>query len=175
MSAAVRVIATQGLGAPTATIANEAGVSNGSLFTYFTTKADLLNCLYVELKSEMAAAALDGTATEHDLRAQMLNMWTQMLSWATSSPDKRRALAHLAVSDEVTPESRQVGKESMAGIATLLERSRENGPLRDAPLGFVLALMNAVADTTIDFMIQDPATADKQCIAAFEALWRMVA
>jgi hypothetical protein len=43
MSAAIRVIASQGLGAATATIAKEAGVSNGSLFTYFETKADLLN------------------------------------------------------------------------------------------------------------------------------------
>ena len=57
MSAAIRVIASQGLGAPTATIAKEAGISNGSLFTYFETKADLLNHLYVELKTEMAAAA----------------------------------------------------------------------------------------------------------------------
>jgi AcrR family transcriptional regulator len=39
MSAAIRVIASEGLGAPTATIAKEAGVSNGSLFTYFETKA----------------------------------------------------------------------------------------------------------------------------------------
>jgi AcrR family transcriptional regulator len=60
MSAAIRVIAAQGLGAPTATIAKEAGVSNGSLFTYFETKADLLNQLYVGLKTEMGAAALDG-------------------------------------------------------------------------------------------------------------------
>ncbi len=42
VSAAIRVIAGQGLGAATATIAKEAGVSNGSLFTYFETKADLL-------------------------------------------------------------------------------------------------------------------------------------
>jgi AcrR family transcriptional regulator len=39
MSAAIRVIASEGPGAPTATIAKEAGVSNGSLFTYFETKA----------------------------------------------------------------------------------------------------------------------------------------
>ena len=63
----------------------------------------------------------------------------------------------------------------MAGIAKLLERSRENGPMRNAPLGFVVALMNALADATIDFMIQDPANADKHCTAAFDALWRMVA
>ena len=60
MSAATRVIAAQGLGAATATIAREAGVSNGSLFTYFDTKADLLNQLYLELKTDMAAAALFG-------------------------------------------------------------------------------------------------------------------
>ena len=63
----------------------------------------------------------------------------------------------------------------MAGVAKLLERSLENGPMRDAPLGFVVALMSALADTTIDFMIQDPANAGKLCTAAFDALWRMVA
>ncbi len=60
-------------------------------------------------------------------------------------------------------------------VAKLLERSRQNGPMRNAPIGFVVALMNAVADTTIVFMIQDPAHGDKHCTAAFEALWRMVA
>jgi hypothetical protein len=40
--AAIRVIASQGLSAPTAVIAKEAGISNGPLFTYFKTKADLL-------------------------------------------------------------------------------------------------------------------------------------
>ena len=51
LSAATRVIASQGLGAPTAGIAKEAGVSNGSLFVYFDTKATLLNELYVALKA----------------------------------------------------------------------------------------------------------------------------
>ena len=60
MEAATRVIVTQGLSAPTATIAQEAGVSNGSLFTYFETKANLFNQLYLDLKTGMAAAALEG-------------------------------------------------------------------------------------------------------------------
>ena len=58
-AAAVPVIAAQGLSAPTARIAREAGVSNGSLFTYFATKADLLNALFLDLKVEMGAAAMD--------------------------------------------------------------------------------------------------------------------
>jgi len=47
--------------------------------------------------------------------------------------------------------------------------------MRDAPLGFVAALMNALAEATIDFMIRDPANAGKHGVAAFEALWRIVA
>jgi|GraSoi2013_100cm_1033763.scaffolds.fasta_scaffold104262_2 AcrR family transcriptional regulator len=56
IAAATRVIVTQGLSAPTALIAQEAGVSNGSLFTYFETKTDLFNQLYLELKAGMASA-----------------------------------------------------------------------------------------------------------------------
>jgi hypothetical protein len=63
----------------------------------------------------------------------------------------------------------------MAGIARLLARSRENGPMRDAPMGFVVALMNSLAEATIDFMIQDPANADQHGKASFDAVWRMLA
>ena len=175
MAAAIRVIASQGLGAPTATIAKEAGVSNGSLFTYFETKADLLNQLYIELKAETAAAAFDGLPTESDLRTQMLHMWSHWLHWATSCPEKRRTLAHLDVSDDITSESHQAASHALAGVRKLLERSREHGSMRDAPLGFVVALMSALADATIDFIIDDPANADKHCLTGFDALWRMVA
>ncbi len=175
ISAAIRVIASHGLGAPTAVIAKEAGVSNGSLFTYFETKADLLNELYLELKTEMATAALDGLSAEGDIREQMLHIWTHWLRWATSCPDKRRTLAHLGVSEDITFESHQTASHTLAGVARLLERSRENGPMRDGPLGFVAALMSALADATTDFMIRDPASADRHRAAGFEALWRIVA
>src|SRR3984957_11870470 len=90
MAAATRVIAAQGLSAPTAVIAREAGVSNGSLFTYFETKADLFNQLYLELKAGMAAASLAGLPVEAPLREQLFRMWLNWKRWATSDPDKRR-------------------------------------------------------------------------------------
>lgn len=175
MAAATRIIGAQGLGAATATIAREAGVSNGSLFTYFETKSELLNQLYLELKTEVAAVALSGLPTGDDTRTQVRHMWSQWLGWATASPDKRRTLAHLSVSDDITPESRQAGHQAMADVARLLERSRATGPMRDQPLAFVVALMTAMADATVDFMIQNPADADARCAAAFDALWRMIA
>jgi len=174
-AAATRVIVTHGLSAPTALIAHEAGVANGSLFTYFETKADLLNHLYVDLKTGQASAALEGLPVGAELRAQVFHLWSQWMDWAVSNPEKRRALAQLDVSDEITPASRAAAHQTMAGIADLLERSRANGPLRDAPLGFVVAIMNALAEATMDAIIRDPANAEQRCTVGFEALWRVIA
>ena len=175
ITAATRVIAAQGLSAATATIAREAGVSNGSLFTYFETKADLLNQLYVELKGEMGAASLKGLPAGDDIQAQMFHMWQHWLRWATTAPEKRRTLAHLGVSDEITAESRRIASLAMTEVRLMLERSREHGPMRHAPLAFVVSLMNGLAEATIDFMIHDPAHAYQHCQEGFDACWRVIA
>jgi AcrR family transcriptional regulator len=174
MAAATRVIVTEGLGATTARIAQEAGVANGSLFTYFETKADLFNQLYLELKSGMASAALKGFPEEAERRDQLFHVWSNWMEWAVTSPEKRRALAQLAVADELTPDTRVAGHKTMAGFGGLLERSRANGPLRDAPMPFVVALMNSLADATMDYMVQDPANATEHCRVGFDALWRVL-
>lgn len=174
MAAATRVIAAQGLSAPTAVIAREAGVSNGSLFTYFETKADLFSQLYLELKTGMAAASLEGLPAKAPLREQFSRMWSNWMRWATSNPGKRRALALLSVSDDIDQESRDASHKAMADVAELLERARAGGPMRDASMGFVSGLMNALAEATMDFMVNDPANADEHCRAGFGALCRML-
>jgi len=175
LSAAARVIASQGLGAPTAAIAKEAGVSNGSLFVYFDTKATLVNELYVELKAEMTAAATAGLDGRDESREQVGHMWGQWLRWNTANPDKRRALAQLDVADDITADTHQLVRSAFRGIADLLERSRASGPMQDAPLGFVLALTASIADTTIDAMIREPADAEARSRDGFDAMWRVLA
>jgi AcrR family transcriptional regulator len=175
MAAATHVIVTHGLSAPTAMIAQEAGVSNGSLFTYFETKADLFNQLYRELKAGMASAALEGLPARVDLRGQLFHIWSNWMRWAVSNPERRRALAQLGISGEITPTSHAAGHKTMARIGELLERSRANGPMRGVPMGFVIGIMNSVAEATMDFMVQDPTNADKYCQVGFDAIWRVIA
>ena len=175
MTAAIRIIATQGLSAPTAMIAKEAGVSNGALFTYFETKADLLNQLYAQLKGEMATAMASGIPTKADMRHQVLHVWNGWLQWAIAHPQERRTLAHLGVSNDVTEASRRASSEAYADVEALLDRSRASGALRRAPLMFVASLVTAIVDATVDYMTRDPAHAEIHAAAGFEALWRVLA
>lgn len=175
LAAASRVVASEGLGATTAAIAKEAGVSNGSLFVYFDTKAALFNELYLALKTEMGEAAVAGLPADGEPREQMRHMWEQWLGWATTNPQKRRALAQLEEADVVTSESHQIVRQAQAGIAELVERTCESGPMRDVPLGFVLTLASAIADATMDALIREPALAQSHGNDAFEAVWRVLA
>ena len=175
LAAATRIIVAQGLSAPTMGIAKEAGIPNGSLFTYFETKADLFNKLYLELKVEMATAAMNGFPKNAELREQVFHVWENWMNWALSFPEKRRALAQLGVSDEITPATRTAASKAMAGAAELMQRVRATGSMRRTSMAFVLTLMNSVAEATMDFISQDPANAKKHSRAGFKALWRMVA
>jgi AcrR family transcriptional regulator len=174
LEAATRIIVSQGLSAPTAGMAKEAGVANGSLFTYFETKTVLFNHLYLEIKAEIASAILKNHPASAEPREELLHVWRNWMNWAVSNPQKRKALAQLGVSDEITPDTRAAGHKTMVPIAELLERARAHGPMQKAPKGFVGALMNSIAEATMDFMTQDPTNAKKYSKEGFDALWRML-
>ena len=57
----------------------------------------------------------------------------------------------------------------------MMEQMRANGPLRNTPMDFAAAIMNSVAEATMDFMTRDAANAKKHCKEGFEALWRVIA
>lgn len=174
LAATIRLVAREGLTVATAAIAKEARIANGSLFTYFETKAHLYNELYLELKSEMVMVAFKGFPPAAELRPQFHHVWVNWMGWAVKNRDKRRVLALLTASDELTAATRAAGHQIMAGIADLMERGRKTGPLKQAAFPFVASLMNAIADATMDFMAQDPAHAQQHCELGFQSLWRVL-
>lgn len=115
------MIAAQGLGAAAATIAREAGVSNGTVFVYFETKATLVNELYVGLNTEMVAAAVNGVTPDANGRDQLRHLCDRWLGWATNYPAKRRALAQLDVSEDITADSHDTVSHTTTALALPVE------------------------------------------------------
>lgn len=172
LESATRVFAGEGLGAATASIAREAGVSTGTLFVYFESKTALVNELYVVLKSAMAREASEGLRSGAPPREQLRAMWDRWIAWAVDNPDRRRAIAHLSVAEELTDDSRLAAHTAYAAIAEVLQEIVAEGPMRDAPLGFTSTLMSAMADATIDDLITDPDPTGSRSALAFDAMWR---
>ena len=175
LDAATRVFAAEGLGASTASIAREAGVSTGTFFVHFETKTALVNELYVVLKGGMGRAASEGLRAGATPRDQLRSMWDRWIAWAVDDPDRRRALAHLGVAEELSDDSRHAVHAAYAGTAEILEQIVVDGPLHGAPLNFVSTLMSAIADATIDDLLTDPDPTGTRSTLAFDAMWRALA
>ena len=172
LAATTDLVAELGLGAATAEIAKRAGVPNGSVFTYFETKTELLNVLYLELTKELTDAVVAAIPPGDDTRSQFHRLWLSWTQWGVSNPSKRRVQAQLNVSDQVTELNRTAAYDYAKSVFDLIQQAAASGVLRDAPVQYVGELVSAWAATTMDFMIGNPAKADAFCTFGFEAAWR---
>lgn len=175
LAAAAQVIAEQGIGAPTARIARLAGVAEGTLFTYFDTKDELLNQLYLEIKGELREAMMATYPKAASLQNRARHVWEKYVDWGVAQPARRRAMAQLAVSDRISEHARVAGMQAFAHVTTMIEESIAKGALRDHPPAFASAIMGSLAETTMDFISRNPAQAERYRNAGFEAFWHAIA
>src|ERR1700741_1765587 len=108
LEAATEVVAVLGVSAPTAKIAKGAGVAEGTLFTYFANKDELLNRLYLELKMDLRDAMMTGYPAGNSLIDRNRHVWDRFIGWGSAHPLKRRALRQLVVSDRITEQSKKL-------------------------------------------------------------------
>lgn len=179
LDAATRVFAQQGIGAPTARIASEAGIAEGSLFTYFATKDVLLNELYLAIKADLRDAMMPGYPLTESPRNRAWHTWQALVDWGAAQGEKRQVMNILSLSDRLTAESKAAGMEAFSAANAMLSDIVSRGPMRDihaapAAMAFTGALLSAMAETTIDFMGRDPARASQFRQGGFDAFWRAV-
>lgn len=171
LAAAISVFAEGGLSAPTSAISKAAGMAEGTLFTYFATKDDLLNALYRQMKLELAEVLMSGFARKKDVRAKLQHIWDAFINWGVANPERRKVLAQLVVSDKLTRETKAVGAAAFAEVAVMGREAIAQGIIRDFPLEFLIALMEAMTQATLELIGANPSKAARYRKFGFEALW----
>jgi AcrR family transcriptional regulator len=171
LSAAASVFADGGLSAPTSAISRAAGVAEGTLFTYFPTKDDLLNALYRQIKLDLAEVLMSGFARKKDVRGKLQHIWDAFVNWGLANPERRKVLAQLQVSGKLTKDTKAVGAAPFAEVEAMAREAIAQGTVRDFPLEFITAIMEALTQATIELMAANPSSAAKYRTFGFEALW----
>jgi AcrR family transcriptional regulator len=175
LEAATEVVAMLGVSAPTAKMAKGAGVAEGTLFTYFATKDELLNQLYLELKTDLRDAMMTGYPSGQGLIDRSRHLWDCYIGWGSAHPEKRKAMRQLAVSDRITEKSKRLAGDLFEEFNDMMRECAAGGAMRHQAPAFASAVMSAIADTTMEFIARDPAQAKRYTKAGFDAFWRAVA
>jgi AcrR family transcriptional regulator len=171
LSAATTVFAERGLGAPTSAISQAAGVAEGTLFTYFPTKDELINALYREIKLELADAMMSNFPRRAGIRNRFQHVWDRYVIWGVNNPEQQKVLQQMMVWGGLSDESRLAGITPFLEIEKTAEAAVAQNLFFDRPLDFIRATMSALADTTMEFMRRHPQQAEQYRQDGFEMLW----
>src|ERR1700693_5712045 len=173
LEAATRVFAESGLSAaPTSEISKQAGVAEGTLFTYFNTKDDLINALYREIKLELADAMMSDFPRKKRVRTRLRHVWDRYVNWGIANPKQRKVLGQLTVSEVLTKESRDAGSAPFVEFQAMIHDAIEQGLFRnDLPMELISKSLTALVEATIDLTVSDPSKANKYRDSGFQMFW----
>jgi len=173
LDAATRLFAERGLAAaPTSEISRRADVAEGTLFTYFKTKDDLINSLYRELKLELADAMMSDFPRKKNVRARLQHVWDRYVNWGIANPRQRKVLGQVLVSEVLTKESREAGSAPFVEYQTMIRDAIEQGVFRnDLPVELISKSLGALVEATIDLTVSNPSKAAKYRESGFQMFW----
>jgi AcrR family transcriptional regulator len=173
LDAATRLFAERGLtAAPTSEISEKAGVAEGTLFTYFRTKDDLINALYREIKLELADAMMSDFPRKKKIGTRMRHVWDRYVNWGIAHPKQRKVLGQLTVSEVLTKESRDAGSAPFVEFQAMIRDAIEQGLFRnDVPVELISRSLAALVETTIDLTASNPSKAKHYRNSGFQMFW----
>ncbi len=174
LDAAVEEIAAAGLGAPTARIAKRAGIAEGTLFTYFATKEELFNELYLALKADLYTRIGTGFPHRASVERRAHHIWNAYLDWGLEYPSRLRVSQQLHISNLLSTATRERASAGLGAIYETIEAVDRHRALERLPLGSSSAVMAALQDATMDLIAKHPAEREAIAEAMFRILWRAV-
>ena len=173
LDAATRLFAERGLtAAPTSGISKQAGVAEGTLFTYFKTKDDLINALYREIKLELADAMMSDFPRKKKVDTRLRHVWDRYVNWGIANPKQRKVLAQLQVSEVLTKESRDAGSAPFVEFQIMIRDAIEQRVFRnDVPAELISKSLTALVEATIDLTVSNRSKAKQYRDSGFQMLW----
>jgi AcrR family transcriptional regulator len=176
LDAATRLFAERGLAAaPTSEISKRAGIAEGTLFTYFETKDDLINSLYRELKLELADAMMSDFPRKKNVRTRLRHVWDRYVNWGIANPKQRKVLAQLQVSKVLTRESKAAGSAPFVEFQTMIRDAIEGRVFRnDLPVELISKSLAVLVEATVDLAESNPSKANKYLDSGFQMFWASI-
>ncbi len=152
IDAAIQLFAEDGVGVPTAKIAKEAGVSNGTLFNYFETKQILIEEVCFYIIERMAHEILGDFDIDSYIKESFSRAWKAYIRWAQNNPLEHKVLSLLKYSQILD----RVAEDKIDGFFEpfnkAMEYAIEDKIIVDAPLELLSHMACSQMDAVIAYI-----------------------
>lgn len=172
LQATLDLIAGQGFhGAPMSQIAQKANIGVGTIYRYFSSKEDLINALYIEVKTRLVRHIVRNYAETMPAREAFLLMMHNIIDYFRENPADLLFIEQYANSPLITAANREEGMRIYAPVWNLFKRAETENLLKDLPLVMISSMTYGAAISIVKLYLFGEAPDKRTLDAAVEAIW----
>lgn len=169
-------VVENGLGkAPISQIARRAGVSNGTIYIYYPNKDEMLQSVFVEIKSLLHGTMMGAYREARTNADAIRSMWFAMFNFILQNPDMF-AFHETVAAENFLNSAQQEKVLSQAGeIHLALQSAVDDGTLKDMPMDCLISLLLAPAVSLARRMLSNGSKDITKADHVFQAIWDGIA
>ena len=173
LQAALKLFTERGFhGTSTAQISKKAGVATGTLFNYFSTKEDLINALYFDVKGKLSHNLVKGLQTQITFYEKLKKIWYNMTEWGLNNPDDFLFVGQFCSSPYITNYTREEVSKDYIFLYELVKEGIANGDLKDYSIALVMSMFYQSNRTVVNLILEkQPPDIDKIVEDGFQIIW----
>lgn len=162
-------------GTPTSKIAKEAGVSNGTLFHYFSTKEELIKALYIAVKKELNDFLASKIKATDSIEQHFKKIYLHSVFWALENPEKFHYIQQIHFSPHISQIPDSVMHEQVQAHLALIEQAKAEHSIKNLPTDLVYTLAMSQITGIYNYAVTLPANKRKSVIeTGYTMFWDMI-
>lgn len=173
LQATLELIAEQGFhGTPMSQIAQRANIGVGTIYRYFPSKEDLINSLYITIKTYLAKFILKEYSECSSIQQKFMVLLRNLIDYYVEHPKEFLFMEQYSNSPMITFDTRQEGLRMFEQASNLFEQGVEEGLLKELPLEMIYMLVDGAAMSLVKLcLFSEDKPDDKTLNAGINAIW----
>lgn len=158
-----------------ADVASAAGLATGTLYVYFKNKEDLVNKLYLHLKTAKTSEMLSVYKPEDSFFVSFKKLWQAYFMASMREPERMIFLEQFTRSSYLKPATLKKADELLLPLVDFIVAAQKQQHVKEFPVELILSnLMGAINETVKYFLDNKIVPGKKELEACFEMAWNSV-
>jgi AcrR family transcriptional regulator len=176
LKAALELISEQGFhGTPMSQVAQRANIGVGTIYRYFAGKEDMINALYIDIKTRITKYILRNYSEDLPVRDGFKQLFRGIVHYCIENPAELSFAEQYENSPLITAATRLEGSRIAEPLNNLFKRAMDQNLLKELPFEMVGALIYGAIIALVKLYLSGKETLDESALdKGLDAVWDMI-